>query len=59
MDFFGAILQVIFCSILVLAFGMWAYNNPGWLLFIAGWGAAAIAIYTIPRNKEEGGEVWK
>ena len=59
MDFFGSILQVIFCSILVLAVGMWAYNNPGWLLLIAGWGAAAITLYTMPKkNKQDDGKVW-
>ena len=58
MDFFGTILQVIFCSILVLAFGMWAMNNPGWVLFITGWAAAAIAIYKVPRDKDDS-PIWR
>jgi len=58
MDFFGTILQVIFCSILVLAFGMWAMNNPGWVLFITGWGTAGLLIYSSLPKKEDDGKVW-
>ena len=60
MDFFGTILQVIFVSILVLAFGMFAMNNPGWVLFVTGWGTAGLLIYSsIPKNRNDDGKVWK
>ena len=59
MDFFGSILQVVFCSILVLAFGMWAIHNPGWVFWITGMSLGFSLVWAGRPEKHDDTPVWK